>query len=139
MYCFAARTPATRSAGPVTQPTFQPVQLSILPALEMRSVRSAIPGSVEMDTCSMPSKVRCSYTSSEIAIASNSWHRAAICSRSSRGRTAPVGLCGVFTSTARVRGENAARSESTSSRKRPSFRTIRAGRRVAPAIAMVAA
>ncbi len=41
----AARTAATSSAGPCTQPTFQPVTENVLPAEEMVSVRSARPGS----------------------------------------------------------------------------------------------
>ena len=42
--CFASRTASTRSAGPVTQPTFQPVNENVLPAELMDSVRSRMPG-----------------------------------------------------------------------------------------------
>ena len=44
MNCLAARTPATSDAGPVAQPTFQPVTLNVLPSEEIVSVRSAMPG-----------------------------------------------------------------------------------------------
>ena len=55
-----ARTAATAAAGPVTQPTFHPVVENVLPADEMVSVRSLIPGSVATGTCSAPSNTRCS-------------------------------------------------------------------------------
>ena len=58
--CLAARTAATSVAGPVAQPTFQPVTLNVLPSEEIDSVRSAIPGSVESGMCSSPSNTRCS-------------------------------------------------------------------------------
>ena len=51
---------ATSGAGPVAQPTFQPVTLNVLPSEEIVSVRSAIPGSVASGMCSSPSKTRCS-------------------------------------------------------------------------------
>ena len=51
----------TRSAGPVAQPTFQPVIDSDLPALPIVTVRSAIPGIVAKGTCSWPVNTRCSY------------------------------------------------------------------------------
>ncbi len=71
-------------------------------------------------------KTRCSYTSSVTAIASYSWHSCATSSSSSRVNTFPVGLCGEFSSTSRVRGPNAARSSSGSNpyrrcRGRPSW------------------
>ena len=44
--CLAVRTAATSSAGPHSQPIFQPVQENVLPAEEMVRVRSAMPGSV---------------------------------------------------------------------------------------------
>ena len=59
MNCLAAATPATRCGGPAAQPIFQPVNENDLPALEIVSVRSAIPGSVASGMCS-PSKTRCS-------------------------------------------------------------------------------
>ena len=58
-HCLAASTAPTRSAGPVAQPTFQPVKEYDLPALDSVSVRSAIPGSVAIGTCAT-SKTRCS-------------------------------------------------------------------------------
>ena len=42
--CLAARTAATSGAGPVAQPTFQPVTLNVLPSEEIVSVRSRHPG-----------------------------------------------------------------------------------------------
>ena len=54
------RTAATSSAGPLTQPTFQPVTENVLPAEDTVSVRPAIPGSVAIGTCRWPSKTRCS-------------------------------------------------------------------------------
>ena len=55
----------------------------------------------------------------------------------SRVSTVPVGLCGVFTSTTRVRGEKAARS-SSGSKAKDGGRSGTA-RRVAPERAIVAA
>ena len=52
--CLTARTAATSSVGPCTQPTFHPVTEKVLPAEEMVSVRSAIPGSVAIGTCGTP-------------------------------------------------------------------------------------
>ena len=57
---WAAWAPAIRSPGPVAQPTFQPVKEKVLPALERERVRSRMPGTVAIGTCSAPSKVRCS-------------------------------------------------------------------------------
>ena len=57
---FAPSTAATSSAGPLTQPIFQPVNEKVLPELEIVTVRSNIPGSVAIGTCALPSKVRCS-------------------------------------------------------------------------------
>ena len=56
----APSTAATRSAGPVTQPIFQPVNEKVLPELEIVTVRSNMPGRVAIGTCSWSSKVRCS-------------------------------------------------------------------------------
>ena len=47
----APSTAATRSAGPVAQPIFQPVNENVLPELEMVSVRSNISGRVASGTC----------------------------------------------------------------------------------------
>lgn len=58
-YCFAVRTAVTRAAEPVTQPIFQPVNENVLPAEEMETVRSRIPGREMRGTWS-PSKARCS-------------------------------------------------------------------------------
>jgi hypothetical protein len=54
-HCLAASTAPTSSAGPVAQPTFQPVNEYDLPALDRVRVRSNIPGSVAIGTCSTPS------------------------------------------------------------------------------------
>ena len=56
----------------------------------------------------------CSYTSSVTITASCSVASAPIRVSCSRVNTAPVGLCGVLTSTSRVRAEKAARSSSGS-------------------------
>ena len=49
--CLTERTAATRSAGPVTQPIFQPVIENVLPADPIDRVRDRIPGSVASGTC----------------------------------------------------------------------------------------
>ena len=59
------RTAVTSAGGAVTQPIFQPVTENVLPALPIVTVRSAMPGSVAIGMCARPSKVRCSYTSSD--------------------------------------------------------------------------
>ena len=53
------RTALTISGVPVTQPTFQPVKLNVLPALLTETVRSRIPSTVANGMCSR-SYVRCS-------------------------------------------------------------------------------
>lgn len=113
-----------------------------MPADEMRSVRSRIPGRVARGTCGAAAsgKTRCSYTSSVTAYASCSWQSSATRASSSGVKTLPVGLCGEFSSTSRVRGPNAARSAAGSKAYRPSSpgRSV-TGRRTAPASAMEAA
>ena len=54
------RTALSSCGGAHTQPIFQPVTLNVLPALEMVTVRSRMPGSVAIGTWVRPSKVRCS-------------------------------------------------------------------------------
>ena len=108
-----------------------------MPADEIVRVRSRIPGSVATGTCSAPSKVRCSYTSSVTTHASCSRASAQTSSSSARVNTFPVGLCGVFSSTRRVRDENAARSDSSSTAK--SGKRSTDVRRTPPASAIVAA
>lgn len=54
------RTAATSSAGPVSQPTFQPVKDSVLPAEDTVRVRSAMPGKVATGTWTASSNTRCS-------------------------------------------------------------------------------
>ena len=49
--CLAVRTARTRWAGPVAQPTFQPVNENVLPAELIVSVRSRIPGRVASGRC----------------------------------------------------------------------------------------
>ena len=44
----------------MTQPTFQPVKENVLPAEEMVTVRSRMPGSVASGDVLGPSKTRCS-------------------------------------------------------------------------------
>ncbi len=115
--CFAERTAATSSAGAVIQPTFQPVNEKVLPAEEMVTVRSRMPGKPARGRWE-PSKTRCSYTSSVTTSRSRSTARAAMAVSSSAVRTVPVGLCGVFSRSSRVRGVTAARSSSRSRTKR---------------------
>lgn len=55
-----AVTASMSSAGPATQPIFQPVSEKVLPAEEMVRVRSAMPGSAAIGVWATPSKVRCS-------------------------------------------------------------------------------
>ncbi|CPU63590.1 Uncharacterised protein [Mycobacteroides abscessus] len=116
--CFTVRTAVTSGSGPCSHPTFHPVNENVLPAEEMVIVRCRIPGSVAIGTCRASSNVRCSYTSSVTTTTSCRRATAAIASSSSRSRTVPVGLCGEFTTIRRVRSVTAARSASTSSRKR---------------------
>ena len=63
-HCLAASTRLHQRAGPVAQPTFQPVNEYDLPALDSVSVRSNMPGSVASGTCACSprssAKVRCS-------------------------------------------------------------------------------
>ena len=130
------RTAVTSSGVPVTQPIFQPVNENVLAAELIVTVRSRMPGRVAIGMCS-PSKTRCSYTSSDTTSRSCSQARAAIPASSARVNTAPVGLCGVFSSSSRVRGVMAARSASRSGRN-PGGRRV-TGTRVAPAMATQAA
>lgn len=58
--CFVVRTAATNSRDPVTQPTFQPVKEKVLPAEEMETVRSRMPGREIRGVWAAPSNVRCS-------------------------------------------------------------------------------
>ena len=58
--CLSDSAAETASAGPVSQPTFQPVTENVFPPEPIVSVRSAIPGRVATGTCAAPSKVRCS-------------------------------------------------------------------------------
>jgi hypothetical protein len=127
----APSTDATRAAGPLAHPTFQPVKENVLPPLEIVSVRSHMPGSVAIGTCGT-SKVRCSYTSSLMTTRSCSRATCATAASSSAVSTVPVGLCGVFSRIAVVRGVTAARSSSSGSRK-SGARSV-TGRRTAPAI-----
>lgn len=128
----------TSSGVAVTQPTFQPVNENVLPALPMVTVRSRIPGNDAMGRCS-PSKTRCSYTSSVTTSRSRSTASAATAASSSRVRTVPVGLCGVLRRISRVRGVTASRSSSRSRWYAPSRGRSVTGTRVPPARAMEAA
>jgi hypothetical protein len=46
----AVRTAATNEGVPVTQPIFQPVNENVLPADEIETVRSRMPGKVTIGT-----------------------------------------------------------------------------------------
>ena len=111
----AVCTAATSARGPVAQPIFQPVTENVLPAEEIVSVRSAIPGSVASGTCSRPSNdqvlVDLVGDGEHVALAAVR-RRSAPAPRALN--TLPVGLCGELSSTSRVRGENAAASASGS-------------------------
>jgi len=131
---------AARSAGGAqAQPIFHPVTLNDLPALPMVTVLSRIPGSVAIGMCSCPSKVRCSYTSSAITVIA--WRRAcsAIMSSSARLNTLPVGLCGVLSKIALVRGLIASAKAAGSNDQPDSPRCSVTVRRVAPPRATQAA
>ncbi len=80
-YCLTARTESRSRAGPSAQPIFQPVAEKVFPALEMRIVLSFIPGRQESGTW-VPSKTRCSYTSSATATRSRSMQSLAMTSSS---------------------------------------------------------
>ncbi|CAM5729119.1 hypothetical protein STENM223S_07653 [Streptomyces tendae] len=138
-YCLAERTAVTSAGAAVTQPTFQPVKENVLPAEPMVTVRSRMPGKDASGMCSAASKTRCSYTSSVTTSRSRSTASSAIAVSSWRVRTVPVGLCGVFSSSSRVRSVTASRSSSRSSRNAPSCGRRVTGTRVPPAIAMQAA
>ncbi len=102
----------------------------------MVTVRSRMPGSDAMGTCS-PSKTMCSYTSSLTTSRSRSTARLAMTASSARLSTMPVGLCGELSRISRVRLVTASRSASRSGRNSGGRRVT--GTRVAPAIAMLAA
>jgi hypothetical protein len=136
MNCLAARTAATSSGWPVTQPIFQPVNENVLPPELIDTVRSGMPGRVAIGTCS-PVYTRCSYTSSVTTSRSRVTAIRAMAVISSRVNTAPVGLCGELSRMARVRGVTAARSASRSGRK-PGGRSV-TGTRTPPAMAIEAA
>ena len=51
----AACAAAIIGCGPVAQPIFHPVKENVFPELEMLIVRSRIPGSEAIGTCSTPS------------------------------------------------------------------------------------
>ena len=137
----AVRTAATSGAGPQIQPTFQPVTLNVLPALLTTRVRSRMPGSVAGETCRPPSKTRCSYTSSVTTSRSCATDTSAKRASSSGVRTVPVGLCGVLSSSSRVRGVTAARTSAGSNVHRPTPSAggcSGTGRTTPPAIATAA-
>jgi hypothetical protein len=58
--CLAVLAAVTIAAGPHIQPIFQPVVLNVLPPEEIVRVRSPMPGSVAIGTCTAPGNTRCS-------------------------------------------------------------------------------
>ena len=58
--CLVVRVASTSGAGPVAHPTFHPVNEKVLPADEIDSVRSAMPGKVASGRWTWSSKVMCS-------------------------------------------------------------------------------
>ena len=124
--------PAVRLGGAIVQPIFHPVRLKVFPRLDITTVRSRIPGSVEIDTGGSSNQIS-SYTSSEITRQSAARATDAMPSSSARVRTRPVGLCGLFTRIALVRGPTARRRSSSGNAK--SGARSRTVRTVPPAIA----
>ncbi len=113
-----ARARAWVSPGAAQRkPTFQPVSPNIFPAEPIFTVRSRIPGRAIRGVCRPWSNTTCSQTSSQMAMASCATQNSASSSRSSRGRTTPAGLIGLFSTTSLVRGVKAASSMARSNRQ----------------------
>ena len=90
------------------KPTFQPVRPNILPAEPILTVRSRMPGRAMSGVWARPSNTTCSQTSSQRAIRFRSTQIPASSPRSSALATVPAGLCGLFSTTMRVRSVSAA-------------------------------
>src|SRR6185312_13660055 len=92
------------SSGPATQPTRQPIILSSLDADPTVIVRSARPRWAPGWTGGWPSKRIRSIAASQMTQARYRRTGPAIASKCSPPRTAPVGMTGLISSTAAVRG-----------------------------------
>src|SRR5262245_3181415 len=84
----------TKSPGPNAYPSRQPDTAHDFENELTVIVRSNAPGIVQVGTWSAASSVKCSYTSSEISIKSNSCAHSVIDVSSARLKTRPVGLAG---------------------------------------------
>ena len=98
------------SPGPTTQPTRQPIIRSSLDADPTVIVQSARPGWAPGWTGGWPSKRIRSIAASQMTQARCRLTGPAIASKCSPPRTAPVGMTGLISSTAAVRGPMAAAS-----------------------------
>ena len=98
------------SSGPATQPTRQPIIRSSLDADPTVIVRSARPGWAPGWTGGWPSKRIRSIAASQMTQARCRLTGPAIASKCSPPKTAPVGMTGLISSTAAVRGPMAAAS-----------------------------
>ena len=87
---------------------------SVLPPLPIATVRSRMPGRPASGRCVLPSKSKCSYTSSVTTMRSRSTARSAMSWSSVPSKTFPVGLCGVLSKISLVRGVIAWRNSSAS-------------------------
>ena len=91
------RIAASSSGGAHTQPIFQPVTLNVLPALLTVIVRSRMPGSVAIGTCSraVEDQVLVHLVGEHEQVVLLRERRRCV-SSSPRVKTLPVGLCGVL-------------------------------------------
>ena len=101
--CLTALISVISSAGPSAQPIFQPVAENVLPAEEIRTVRSRMPGNVGQ-------RQVLGVVEGQMLVHLVADHQhivlrppAAIATRSARSSTAPVGLCGELINSALVR------------------------------------
>ena len=100
----------------MAQPTFQPVTLNVFPMLSMVIVRSYIPGSVAIERCGRAEgdlRVDLVGDDHHVVPAAELGDGFQLGARN----ILPVGLCGVFRMSARVRGPNAAASRAGSNRQ----------------------
>lgn len=108
----AATRPRSSRSCVASHPTRSPASpnaFDMTPTLTARGERSTPAGS---RSSALYSSSR--YTSSETSVAPASSAMRTIASNVARSGSAPVGLCGAFTTITRVEGETARRSASTS-------------------------
>ena len=112
----AARTAATSGAGPQAQPIFQPVKENVLPADEIESVRSLMPGQGgQGQVGALEDQVLVDLVGHGEQVVARCTGRA-MAPSSSAPKTLPVGLCGELRRMRRVRGPMAAASSAGSKR-----------------------